>query len=53
MTDTQRVEIMRRALEQIQNANGCPYDEDFITTVAREALEACLNPDYNESCGAV
>lgn len=28
----------RAALEKIQHAHGSPYDEDYVTTTAREAL---------------
>lgn len=31
---------LRAALVDIVNANGSPSDEDFVTTTAREALEA-------------
>ncbi len=30
----------RAALTSIQNAHGSPYDEDDVTTTAREALES-------------
>lgn len=34
----EKLEKAREALRKIQNAYGSPYDEDFVTTEAREAL---------------
>ncbi len=39
LTDLQsKLDAAKTALNNIQNANGSPYDEDYVTTEARETL---------------